>query len=100
MQAPTSGGIVEQPQHPRKEGLREGLSSKTPLRNLTTNGCEPKVMLLGSTNTEESAERAVLIALYPKPALNRVARKSIPFSTVASNFPSCLDWQYFSQCLR
>ena len=45
-------------------------------------------MLLGSINTDESAERAVLIALYPKPALNRVARKSISFSTVASNFPS------------
>lgn len=37
-------------------------------------------MWLGITSTEESAERAVLVALYPKPALNRVARKSIPFS--------------------
>ena len=73
----------------------EGLSSKTPLTNLTTNGCEPKVMLLGG-----SADRAVLIALYPKPALNRVARKSIPFATVASTLPSPLDWQYFSQRWR
>ena len=78
----------------------EGLSSKTPLTNLTTNGCEPKVMLLGGTITDESAEWAVLIALYPKPALNRVARKSIPFATVASILPSPLDWQYFSQRWR
>ena len=47
------------------------------------NRCVPKVMLLGSTNTDESADRAVLIALYPKPVLNKVARNSIPFSTVA-----------------
>ena len=57
-------------------------------------------MLLASTNTDGNAERAVLIALYPKPALNSVARKSIPFSTVASNLPSPLDWQNFSQRLR
>ena len=38
-------------------------------------------MFLGSTHTDESAGRAVVIALYPKPTLNRVARKSIPFST-------------------
>ena len=55
----------------------EGLSSKTPLTNLTTNGFEPKVMLLGGTITDESAERAVLIALYPKPALNRVAMQEV-----------------------
>ena len=57
-------------------------------------------MLLGSTITDESGKQAMLIALHPKPALNRVARKSIPFATVASKLPSPLDWQFVSQCLR
>lgn len=57
-------------------------------------------MLLGSTITDESGKQAMLIALHPKPALNRVAQKSIPFATVASNLPSPLDWQFVSQCLR
>ena len=42
---------------------KEGVSSNTPLRKRATRGCAPKVMLLGRIRTEDSADRAVFIAL-------------------------------------
>ena len=59
---------------------KEGFSSNTPLRNLDTRGCVPKVVLLGKISMEDSADRAVLITLYPKPPLNNDVKNSIPFS--------------------
>lgn len=57
---------------------REGLSSKMPLINRVTSGCSPNVVLSPSVIIAESAERAVLIALYPKPCLKRDMRNSRP----------------------
>ena len=49
---------------------------KMPFINRVTRGCSPNVVFSPSVIISESAERAVLIALYPKPCLKRDERNS------------------------
>ena len=46
---------------------KDGLSSNTPLRNLVTSGCVPNVFPSGRSYTDDRADLAELMALYPRP---------------------------------
>ena len=80
---------------------RAGRSWKTPLRNLQTRGCFPMVNLSsGRITTLDSAERAVLIALYPRPSSNSDEKKSSTTSTddeIGSCVPSAQNPDPFSR---
>lgn len=68
---------------------KAGRFSKTPLRNLQTSGCVPKLVLSDKLTIDDSALLAVFSALYPSPFLNNSARKFIPSSTVGEKGLIC-----------
>lgn len=53
---------------------RDSFISNTPFVKRTTKAFSPNFLLLSRTTSEERAERAVLTALYPNPALNNETR--------------------------
>ena len=52
--------------------------------NRQTSGCSPKLTLWLIPITADNADRAVLMALYPRPELNKEVSNSMPSWMVAS----------------